>query len=59
MPLKDHAALLEEVADLVEFPGVVAGFFAAAFLELPEEVLTTTLIHHQHYFPVRRRDAAS
>jgi glycyl-tRNA synthetase beta subunit len=22
------------------------------FLTLPEEVLTTTMIHHQHYFPV-------
>jgi glycyl-tRNA synthetase beta chain len=44
--------LLQEVPDLVEYPSVVAGTFAAEFLELPEEVLTTTLIHHQHYFPV-------
>lgn len=50
--LKEHAALLEEVADLVEYPGVVAGFYDRAFLELPQEVLTTTLVHHQHYFPV-------
>jgi glycyl-tRNA synthetase beta chain len=50
--LKEHAALVDEVADLVEFPGVVAGFFNRAFLSLPEEVLTTTLVHHQHYFPV-------
>jgi glycyl-tRNA synthetase beta subunit len=26
--------------------------FAPEFLELPEEVLTTTMIHHQHFFPV-------
>jgi len=45
-------ALLEEVPDLVEYPGVVAGAFAPDFLTLPPEVLTTTLIHHQHYFPV-------
>jgi len=44
--------LLEEVPDLVEFPAVVAGAFGAEFLSLPEEVLTTTLIHHQHFFPV-------
>ncbi len=50
--LKEHAALVEEVADLVEFPGVVAGFYPAIFLELPAEVLATTLVHHQHYFPV-------
>ena len=45
-------ALLEEVPDLVEFPAVVAGAFSAEFLSLPEEVLTTTLIHHQHFFPI-------
>ncbi|HVD90803.1 MAG TPA: glycine--tRNA ligase subunit beta [Vicinamibacterales bacterium] len=50
--LREQAALLDEVADLVEFPGVVAGFFDRAFLALPQEVLTTTLVHHQHYFPV-------
>src|SRR6185295_17061031 len=38
--------------DLVEYPGVVAGFYDRAFLALPQEVLTTTLVHHQHYFPV-------
>lgn len=50
--LREQAELVDEVADLVEFPGVVAGFFDRAFLELPHEVLTTTLVHHQHYFPV-------
>jgi glycyl-tRNA synthetase beta chain len=44
--------LLEEVPDLVEFPTVVSGAFSAEFLVLPQEVLTTTLIHHQHFFPV-------
>src|SRR5213594_1307532 len=51
------AGLLHEVPDLVEYPSVVAGTFALEFLELPEEVLTTTLIHHQHYFPVDGEDA--
>jgi glycyl-tRNA synthetase beta chain len=46
------SGLLHEVPDLVEYPSVVAGTFALEFLDLPEEVLTTTLIHHQHYFPV-------
>jgi glycyl-tRNA synthetase beta chain len=44
--------LLQEVPDLVEYPFVVAGHFAEEFLTLPEEVLTTTMIHHQHFFPV-------
>jgi glycyl-tRNA synthetase beta chain len=47
-----ESGLLEEVPDLVEYPSVVGGTFALEFLELPEEVLTTTLIHHQHFFPV-------
>ncbi len=47
-----HSALLQEVPDLVEYPSVVAGHFPVEFLQLPEEVLTTTMIHHQHYFPV-------
>ena len=57
--LRDQADLVDEVADLVEFPGVVAGFFERGFLELPHEVLTTTLVHHQHYFPVLTDSAAS
>ena len=44
--------VLEEVPDLVEYPVVVSGTFAEEFLKLPEEVLTTTMIHHQHFFPV-------
>jgi glycyl-tRNA synthetase beta chain len=47
-----QGGLLTEVPDLVEWPSVVPGIFAAEFLSLPEEVLTTTMIHHQHYFPV-------
>jgi glycyl-tRNA synthetase beta chain len=47
-----QSALLHEVPDLVEYPSVVAGTFAPEFLELPEEVLATTMIHHQHFFPV-------
>ncbi len=47
-----HSPLLQEVPDLVEYPSVVAGHFAAEYLQLPEEVLTTTMIHHQHFFPV-------
>ena len=38
--------------DLVEYPAVVSGTFADEFLRLPAEVLTTTMIHHQHFFPL-------
>ncbi len=50
--IAEQALLLQEVPDLVEYPSVVAGHFPVEFLRLPEEVLTTTMIHHQHYFPV-------
>jgi glycyl-tRNA synthetase beta chain len=48
----EGSTLLDEVPDLVEYPGVVAGGFDPGFLTLPDEVLITTMIHHQHYFPV-------
>ena len=51
-------ALLDEVPDLVEFPAVVGGAFSAEFLTLPDEVLITTLIHHQHFFPVAGMNGA-
>jgi|TARA_B100000686_G_scaffold703_1_gene703 glycyl-tRNA synthetase beta chain len=51
-PLGRGSALLDEVPDLVEYPAVVTGSFPEEFLSLPDEVLSTTMIHHQHYFPV-------
>lgn len=51
--LIEDPELLEEVADLVEWPGVVAGRFDGAFLELPHELLVTTLRHHQKCFSLR------
>lgn len=50
--LASRSALLEEVPDLIEYPSVIAGFVQEEFLKLPAEVLTTTLVHYQHYFPV-------
>lgn len=44
--------LLETVACLVEYPVVVCGSFDAAYLSLPREVLITSMITHQKYFPL-------
>ncbi|SDD19566.1 glycyl-tRNA synthetase beta chain [Terribacillus halophilus] len=44
--------LLEEVLYLVEYPTVFHGNFADSFLDLPEEVLITSMKEHQRYFPV-------
>jgi len=46
--------LLEEVTDLVEWPVAVMGAFDEGYLELPDEVLATVMIHHQRFFPVRQ-----
>lgn len=51
MPM-GQTTLLQEVPDLVEYPSVIAGAFDPSFLALPPEVLTTTMVHHQHFFPV-------
>ncbi|MCX7635893.1 MAG: glycine--tRNA ligase subunit beta, partial [Syntrophales bacterium] len=44
--------LLEEVTFLVEYPTVVRGSFDAAYLKLPKEVLITSMMSHQKYFPI-------
>lgn len=44
--------LLDTVAYLTEYPSVVCGGFDEEFLKLPREVLITTMISHQKYFPV-------
>ena len=51
-----EAELLDEVTALVEWPVALTGYFDAAFLRLPEEVLIATLQGHQRYFPVRNAE---
>jgi glycyl-tRNA synthetase beta chain len=47
--------LLEEVNNLVEYPTALYGQFEEEFLELPEEVLITSMKEHQRYFPVKSK----
>ena len=44
--------LLEEVLFLVETPTVLFGTFDPSFLEIPQDVLITSMREHQRYFPV-------
>jgi glycyl-tRNA synthetase beta chain len=46
-------SLLDEVTALVEWPSAIAGSFEPRFLELPREVLISTLQQHQRYFPLQ------
>lgn len=45
-------ALYDEVAALVEWPVPILGSFDEAYLDLPREVVASTLTGHQRYFPV-------
>lgn len=45
--------LLEENAQLVEYPVPFCGGFDESFLDIPEEVLIATMKKNQRYFPVR------
>lgn len=45
--------LLNEVLNLVEYPTAFMGFFDTKYLEVPEEVLVTSMKNHQRYFVVR------
>ena len=44
--------LLHEVTCLVEYPTALVGQFDPSFLEIPPEVLITSMQAHQRYFPV-------
>ena len=50
LTIKDDPALLEEVTGLAEWPVVLMGDIDPAFLDLPPEVLTTSMRAHQKYF---------
>ena len=54
--LVEDEALLEEVAGLVEWPVVLMGSFDEAFLEIPPEVIRTTIRANQKCFVLRHHD---
>jgi glycyl-tRNA synthetase beta chain len=56
--VRDDAALLDEVAGLVEYPVVQLGRIEQRFMALPAEVLTTSMRSHQKYFACERDDGA-
>jgi len=48
----ENEDLLETVTYLVEYPTIVCGSFDRKYLDLPKEVLITSMMSHQKYFPV-------
>lgn len=45
-------SLTETLVYLTEYPTAIRGTFDPAFLQLPGEILTTVMRHHQRYFSV-------
>lgn len=54
--IKMDQSLLEEVTNLVEYPTVFAGSFDKKYLEMPQEVLITSMKDNQRYFEVYDQD---
>ncbi len=52
LALRDDPGLLDEVAGLVEWPVVLMGAIDGQFMEVPAEVLITSMRSHQKYFSV-------
>ncbi|MCF6214982.1 MAG: glycine--tRNA ligase subunit beta [Emcibacter sp.] len=50
--LLEDEGLLNEVVGLAEYPVVLMGEFDAAFLDVPQEALTSAMKSHQKYFSV-------
>ena len=54
----DDPGLIDEVAGLVEWPVPLAGQIDSGFMDLPAEVLMTSMRIHQKYFPLLKPDGS-
>jgi len=50
-----YADLLDEVANLVEYPDLIVGEFDEEFLSLPKEIIQAAMMEHQRYFPMEKQ----
>lgn len=58
LSLRPDEALLDEVTGLVEWPVVLIGTIDDDFMQLPPEVLTTSMRAHQKYFALETADGS-
>lgn len=58
LTLKDDLGLLEEVTGLVEWPRIVVASIDKAFMDLPPEVMITSMRAHQKYFALLNKDSS-
>lgn len=52
MRVRESADLLDTLVYLTEYPTAILGEFHEEYLELPREILSTVMRHHQKYFSV-------
>jgi glycyl-tRNA synthetase beta chain len=50
--------LLRTLVYLTEYPSTIRGRFDPSYLELPKEILSTVMRHHQRYFSVLKSDGS-
>ena len=58
LSVRPDPGLLDEVTGLVEWPVILAGSIDAEFMDLPPEVLTTSMREHQKYFALETPEGA-
>ena len=58
LAVREDPALLDEVSGLVEWPVVLIGEIDDAFMDVPHEVLTSSMRTHQKYFSLLDKDGA-
>ena len=56
LALRSDIGLLDEVTGLVENPDVLVGTIDQAFMDVPDEVLITSMRSHQKYFSLLKAD---
>jgi len=56
--VQPDADLLKTLVYLTEWPTPIRGSFDPAYLELPREILSTVMRHHQRYFSVLKPDGS-
>ncbi|HEY4481711.1 MAG TPA: glycine--tRNA ligase subunit beta, partial [Candidatus Brocadiaceae bacterium] len=51
----DDEELLDEVTNLVEYPNAIECSFDEEFLDIPADVVETSMKDHQRYFPIKKK----
>ena len=52
----DDEELLDEVTNLVEYPNAIECSFDEEFLDIPADVIETSMKEHQRYFPIKKKN---